>query len=66
MPVDKSVRVLLCVLFPALLCTIADAGFFSAVVRLEKLVQEEREVVAMVKQFIQEGRQVSADMQRYS
>ncbi|XP_078601668.1 prolyl 4-hydroxylase subunit alpha-3-like isoform X1 [Branchiostoma floridae x Branchiostoma japonicum] len=65
MPVDKPVRVLLYVLFPALLCTIADAGFFSAVVRLEKLVQEEREVVAMVKQFIQEGRQVSADMQRY-
>ncbi|XP_078683360.1 prolyl 4-hydroxylase subunit alpha-3-like isoform X2 [Branchiostoma floridae x Branchiostoma belcheri] len=59
------VRVLLFMLLPALLCAVTDAGFFSAVVRLEKLVQKEREVVARVKQYIQEGRQVSTDMQRY-
>ncbi|XP_066288084.1 prolyl 4-hydroxylase subunit alpha-3-like [Branchiostoma lanceolatum] len=65
MILGKPVRVLLCVLFPAMLCTVTKAGFFSAVARLEKLVQDERETVAMVKQYIQKGGQVSTDMQRY-
>ncbi|XP_078659717.1 prolyl 4-hydroxylase subunit alpha-3-like [Branchiostoma floridae x Branchiostoma belcheri] len=61
---DHPCRVLLYVLFQSILC-IADAGYFSAVARLEKLVQEEREIVSVVKQHIQNGGKVSTDMQRY-
>ncbi|XP_078577783.1 prolyl 4-hydroxylase subunit alpha-3-like isoform X1 [Branchiostoma floridae x Branchiostoma japonicum] len=62
---DRSIRIVLYVVFPAMLYTRTDAGFFSSVARLEKLVTTEREMVATVKQQIQNGGKVSTDMQRY-
>ncbi|XP_066305162.1 prolyl 4-hydroxylase subunit alpha-3-like isoform X1 [Branchiostoma lanceolatum] len=62
---DPSFRVVFYVLFLTMFYSVTDAGFFSAVARLGKLVQEEREIVAAVKQHVQNGGKVSADMKRY-
>ncbi|XP_066287031.1 prolyl 4-hydroxylase subunit alpha-3-like [Branchiostoma lanceolatum] len=58
-------RVLLCFVVAVGLCAAKDIGYYSAIVRVERLLLAERKMVGKVKQYISQGGQVTGDLRSY-
>ncbi|XP_078601603.1 prolyl 4-hydroxylase subunit alpha-3-like [Branchiostoma floridae x Branchiostoma japonicum] len=58
-------RLLLCFLLPVSLYAARDTGYYSAIVRVERLLLAERKMVGKIKHYISQGGEVTGDLRSF-